>query len=218
VKLTGTNRLVPSRFPTTGLLDSVASPEDLELLFELDGWSNDRISGEFGLLSTLPRDEWVTGKPMASVIMAAFCHPRPEGGRFNSGDRGAWYAARSLATAHAEVAYHRTAELLEIGVLETTMQMRLYLANLEGDFHDVRPATRANREYHQPDSYDASQRLAARLLAEGSPGVIYRSVRHTGGECVACFRPRLVQRVRVAGHFEYRWTGMQEPSIARIAA
>jgi hypothetical protein len=217
VKLTGTNRLVASRFPTTGLLDAVASPEDLALLFELDGWSNDRISGEFGILSALPRDEWITGKPMASVIMAAFLHPRPEGGRFNSGERGAWYAARSLATAHAEVAYHRTAELFEIGVLEATMQMRLYLANLEGDFHDVRPVTRANREYHQPDSYEPSQRLAARLLAEGSPGVIYRSVRHPGGECVACFRPRLVQRVRVAGHFEYRWNGMPEPSITRIA-
>ena len=34
---------------------------------------------------------------MASVIMAAFCHPRPTGGRFNSSERGAWYAASSLA-------------------------------------------------------------------------------------------------------------------------
>jgi hypothetical protein len=218
MRLTGTNRLVASRYPTTGLLDAVASPEDLGLLFELDGWSNDRISGEFGLLSSLPREEWVVGKPMASVIMAAFCHTRPDGGRFHGGDRGAWYAARSLATAHAEVAYHRTAELREIGVLETSMQMRLYVANMEGEFYDVRPETRANRAYHQPDSYVESQRLGVRLLVEGSPGVIYRSVRHPGGECIACFRPKLVQRVRVGGHFEYRWTGGTEPSIIRLGA
>jgi hypothetical protein len=216
MKLNGTNRLVASRYPTTGLLDEVASPEDLELMFELDGWSNDRISGQLGILSSIPATEWVVGKPMASVVMAAFCHPRPGGGRFHAADRGAWYAARSVATAHAEVAYHRTAELREIGVSEATMQMRLYLANFDAEFYDLRPDTPANRPFHDPESYVESQRLGAMLLQDGTPGVIYRSVRHPGGECLACFRPRLVQRVRVGGHFEYRWSGGPEPSISRI--
>jgi RES domain-containing protein len=218
MRLTGTHRLVASRYPTTGLLDEVAAPGDLELMFELDGWSNDRVSGELGILSAIPASEWVIGKPMATVIMAAFCHPRPGGGRFNSAGRGAWYAARSLATAHAEVVFHRTVELSEIGVFETRVQMRLYLANFDAAFFDVRPDTRANRPFHDPASYVESQRLGAKLLEEGSPGVIYRSVRHPGGECVACFRPKLVQRVRVGGHFEYRWTGTSQPSIIHIGA
>ena len=61
--------------------------------------------------------------------MAAFCHPRPGGGRFSGPDRGAWYASLTLETAHAEVIYHRTAELAEIGVFETYVQERAYLAD-----------------------------------------------------------------------------------------
>lgn len=45
-------------------------------------------------------------------------HPRAAGG-FNSSERGAWYAANSLAAAHAELIYHRTLELAEIGVFKT---------------------------------------------------------------------------------------------------
>jgi RES domain-containing protein len=217
MQLTGTHRLVSSRYPTVGILDDVASPEDLEAVFELEGWTNDRISGELGILHAIPADEWVVGRPMASVIMAAFCHPRPGGGRFNSSTRGAWYAARSLATAHAEVAFHRTADLREIGVFETRMQMRLYLANFDAEFHDLRPRTAANEPYHDPLSYEASQGLAHSLLLQRSPGVIYRSVRHPGGECVACFRPKLVQRVRASTHYEYTWAGGPEPVIRKIA-
>ena len=92
-------RLVPSRYPTVGVFDRVASPDDLPELFELEGWTNDRLSAEAGLLHLIPRSEWVVG-PMSSVVMAAFCHPS-QGGRFNDEDRGAWYASRTLDTALA---------------------------------------------------------------------------------------------------------------------
>jgi len=46
------------------------------------------------------------------------------------------------------------------------------------------------------DSYKESQRLASELLEEGSPGIVYPSVRHQGGTCIACFRPALVNNVR----------------------
>jgi hypothetical protein len=32
-------------------------------------------------------------------------------------------------------------------------------------------------------------------------------VRRTGGECVALFRPRLVQNVRQSVHLRYAWDG-----------
>lgn len=153
---------------------------------------------------------------MASVIMAAYCHPRLGGGRFNGADRGAWYAAESLATAHAEVAYHRGLELWEVGVSEARLQMRLYRADFHAIFHDVRPETAANTAYHDPVSYVASQRLAAQLLEEGSNGVIYRSVRRPGGQCLACFRPALVMNVRSGGHYEYRWEGTRTPRIRSL--
>jgi hypothetical protein len=42
----------------------------------------------------------------------------------------------------------------------------------------------------------ASQHLARELLHQGSAGLIYPSVRHRGGTCLACFRPALVVNVR----------------------
>ena len=50
VRWRGAPRLVPSRYPVVGLLDRVAPPADLDAVFELEGWTNDRISGEVGLL------------------------------------------------------------------------------------------------------------------------------------------------------------------------
>lgn len=215
-RLKDTHRLIASRYPSVGILDAVASPDDLELIFKLEEWTNDRVSAELGILTTIPKDEWVTGRPMATVVMAAFCHPRPGGGRFNGPLRGAWYAARTLDTAHAEIIYHRTQELAEIGIFETRLQMRLYLANFNASFHDVRDDTPANKPFHNPNSYKASQKLASELFDQGSNGILYRSVRHPGGECLACFRPKLVQNVRAMHHFEYRWEGKPEPKITKL--
>jgi len=214
--LLDTCRLVPSLYPVAGILDTIASPEDLPFIFELESWTNDRISTELGLLHRLPREEWVAGRPMASVIMAAFCHPLPGGGRFNSSARGAWYAGTALATAHAEVVYHRGRELAEIGVFETRIQMRLYLADFDAAFHDVRADVPEHVPLHAPGSYAASQALACDLLEAGSNGVFYRSVRRPGGECLACFRPVLVGNVRPDAHFEYRWEGRHAPRIRRL--
>jgi hypothetical protein len=215
-RLRNTCRLIPSLFPAAGILDAIAAPEDLPYLFELESWTNDRISAELGILHSIPPEEWVTGRPMASVVMAAFCHPRPGGGRFNSPARGAWYAGLDLETAHAEVVHHRAAELAEIGVFETRIEERLYLADFNTEFHDVRAKTPRNAPYHDAQSYTASQALARDLLAAGSNGVLYRSVRRPGGECVACFRPALVSNVRPDAHFEYRWEGTLRPSIRRL--
>ena len=198
-----------------GLLDRVASPSDLDALFELESWTNDRINGALGLLRSIPHAEWVTGRPMASVIMAAFCHPRPGGGRFSSGDRGAWYAARAVETALAESGYHRTAELREVGGFETRVEMRVYLADFNARFVDVRAADSPANLY-DPESYVASQRFAGTVLESGGNGIVYRSVRHRGGQCRACFRPVLVRNVRVGGHYEFRWSGTPEPSVRKL--
>jgi hypothetical protein len=218
IRLVNTHRLIPSRYPPVGLFDLIAGPDDLETIVELEGWTNDRISAELGVSGKIPSTEWVIGRPMASVIMAAFCHPDPQGARFNGADLGAWYAARSLETAHREVVHHRTIELEEIGVLDARLQMREYLADLDAAFHDIRSDNPDFAPLYDPDSYVASQAFAQSLRAGGSNGVLYRSVRHRGGECVACFRPRLVANVRQTAHFEYRWSGTRLPTITRLQA
>jgi RES domain-containing protein len=216
-----TFRLIPSRYPSVGIFDAVASAEDLEAIFDLEGWTNDRISAELGVLHTIPRDEWLIGRPLARVVMAAFCHPRPDGGRFNDPSRGAWYAAFTLRTAHAEAIYHRTRKLEEIGGwFDTFVQMAAYLADFDAAFHDLR-ARRFSR-YLNPDSYAASQRLGRRMLDRGSNGIVYPSVRYRpsardrGGTCLACFRPQLVSRTRQGGFYEYRWSGERKPSVNKL--
>jgi hypothetical protein len=213
---TKTCRLVPSRHPSVGLFDRVASPDDIDAIIELEGWTNDRLSGELGILANIPRDEWVLGRPMASVIMAPFCHLNPGGGRFSIENRGAWYAGRTLETALAESIYHRTTELKEVGAYETRVEVRLYHADFKTRFHDVRAPGRANAPLHDPDDYEPSQKLGRQIFDEGGNGLVYRSVRDPGGECLVCYRPRLVLNVRAAAHYEYRWEGSPAPRVGRL--
>jgi hypothetical protein len=212
-----TARLVPSRYPSAGLFDKVASREDLELVIELEAWTNDRVNTEVGLIHAVPPEEWVTGKPMASVVMAAFCHPNPLGSRFSSAQRGAWYAGRHVDTAVAESLYHRGRELQEVGVTDARMEMRLYRADFRNTFHDLRGGDSSFARFLDPDSYAASQALAARLLASGSNGLVYPCVRSPGGECIAFFRPPLVAGVSNGGHYEFRWQSGAAPLVRRIA-
>jgi hypothetical protein len=114
--------------------------------------------------------------------------------------------------------FHKTRELFdEIGVTETYIQMRQYLTDFDAEFHDVRASPEYDAQ-HDPNNYEASQALALGLLANGSNGIICRSVRRPGGVCIACFRPRLVKNIRQGAHFEYRWAGAREPTITELAS
>jgi hypothetical protein len=210
-----TVRLIAGRYPSAGILDRIAAPEDLDAVFELEGWTNDRISTELGILHMLAREEWVVGIALATVVMAAYCHPRPGGGRFNDETRGAWYAAFNLKTAHAEAIHARTRELEEIGGwFDTSMQMVAYLADFNADFHDLRD--RRFAAFLDPDDYSSSQRLGRRLFDRGANGIVYPSVRERGGTCLVCFRPRLIRNVRQGAFYEYRWSGAREPAIRKL--
>jgi hypothetical protein len=215
-RLKDTHRLIPSVYPPTGLLDLITAPEDFEAVAELEGWTNDRISAELGLLHIVPAQEWVVGRANATAIMAAYCHPNEQGGRFTSSGRGAWYAALSIETAIRETVFHRTKEIAESGILETSVQMRQYLADFDTEFHDVRASPEFDSCY-DPNSYAVGQQLGAALLEGGSNGLWYRSVRNPGGECIVCFRPVLVNNVRTGAHFEYRWEGQREPKVTQLA-
>ena len=94
--------------------------------------------------------------------------------------------------------------------------MRLYHADFTGVFHDLRGRGEQFRGVYDPESYAASQQLGAALLGEEANGLVFDSVRHEGGECLACFRPALVRNVRVAAHYEYVWEGTPAPRVRRL--
>ena len=64
-------RVIPSRFPSIGLFERVARPEDFDALYALEAMTNDRIREEVGDISLLPADERLFG-PGSTCIMAAF--------------------------------------------------------------------------------------------------------------------------------------------------
>lgn len=194
-----THRLIPAKYIERGetvLTRLTRDRDQLKHLFALEGATNDRLLGEAGLLPGISLRELVFAVPYAHVVNAAFTHGNPRGNRFNPPERGAWYAGFSRRTAEVEVAFHRAVELQE--VLWTEKEVFTYvdfMADFRGEFHDLRGA-RAFRNCLDPVSYRASQRLASELLEKGSPGVVYPSVRHTGGVCLGCFRPAMVGNVR----------------------
>lgn len=215
VRQLDTHRLVPSRYSPGGdsvLVGIADDDEHLQAMFELDAATNDRLLAERDRLPGIGVEELVFGIPYASVIDAAFCHPHPLGARFSGPDRGAWYAGFELETSQAEVAFHKSVQLAEIGRFDDTVTYDDYLADFSATFHDLRRA-RGRRAWLDPGSYVASQQLAEHLLEEGSLGVVYPSVRHEGGTCLACFRPALVGNVRKARTYRFTWTGSETPEV-----
>jgi hypothetical protein len=73
-----------------------------------------------------------------------------------------------------------------------------FLADFHGEFHHLNKAEaqRCRQPDPIPECYRLSQALAIRLLYEGSPGIVYQSVRRPEGTCIACFRPALVVHPR----------------------
>ena len=210
-----TCRLLPSRF--ADLEDSVLSPladneQDLHDLFELDNATNARLQAQNGNAAGITMDELVFGVPNFRIVNAAFTYARPEGSRFNGGDRGAWYCAFDAETALAEVSFHKAVEYAEINRFDDSVQYQTMLADFTAPFHDLRGQPRY-LGCLTPDSYIESQILAERLLDGGSLGIIYPSVRLAGGINLACFRPALVGNVRKGAAYRLTWRGSPVPII-----
>ena len=195
-----THRLIPSAFDEETVLNRLTTDSDeLAALFELEGATNERLLGEAGLLPGITVRELVFGLSYSHIVNAAFTHAKPFGSRFNGSERGAWYAGFSLETAGIEVAFHKSEELREINWQEKEAFVYAdFLADFRGQFHDIRDDSRFAKCL-DPDSYATSQKLAGALLNKGSPGVVYPSVRHSRGTCIACFRPAVVNNVRKGG-------------------
>jgi RES domain-containing protein len=216
----GTHRLVPARYSDAGesVLSRIAgSDAELKDLAALEGATNDRLLAENARSTGIGPHELVFGVPNFRIVNAAFTHAHPLGSRFNGPDRGAWYAAFEIETAQSEVAFHRSVELAEVGWLTEEATFVDWQADFAADFHDLRADARF-ADCLDPGSYRASQRLAARLLSEGSLGVVYPSVRRAGGTCLACFRPALVSRARKAAAWTFTWSGEPRPQIRRVTA
>jgi RES domain len=220
VSFRDTVRLIPSKYRINedSVLTRLVPKGDDKILqdgFKVESRTNDRLLADLGLLPGISPQELVVNVPYASIINAAFTHARPDGARFNGPDRGAWYAAKSVRTAQAEVGYHQSVALWEVQRFNDELTYDEYLADFRGNFHDLRIGEDFVSAL-DPHSYKESQKLAETLLVSGSPGIVYPSVRHVGGICLACFRPALVTSVRKGRTFRFSWSGDPKPTITAI--
>ncbi len=204
-------RLIPSHFPPISVYDRVADPADLDAVFAVENLTNPRLRQEAGDISIIPPEDRVAG-PGTTPIMAAFAHLNPEGSRFSDGSYGVYYAGHTLATAIAETRYHRARFLAMTREDPIEIDMRTYLADLDGDLHDIRGRDDL-RDVYDRDSYVAGQTLARALKAINSYGIAYDSVRHAGGKCVAVFRPPALSNCVQGPHFGYVWDGEQITTV-----
>ena len=196
----------------------MASAEDWEALYWLESLTNPRLRDEVGEIELVPREDRIFG-PGASVIMAPFTHLNPEGSRFADDTFGAFYAAASLDTSIAETRYHR--EIFLRATRAAAARARhadATSADVAASFHDIRGKRDRMPDIYDPDSYVASQKLARSLKLAGSNGVVFDSVRHSGGQCLAIYRPRLIQNCRQGTHLRYVWDGERISQVYELRA
>lgn len=203
-------RIIASRYPTIDLFERVSSDSAVwDALIAAEMLVNPRVRDEIGEIHLVPPEERVSG-PGATYVMAAFTHLNPRGSRFSDGSYGIYYAGREFETALRETAWHfgRIAADSRDGVRYE--DMRVLSGKIDARFHEIEtlsPAAQAR--LLDSDSYAASQLFGARLREAGSNGLVYPSVRHPGGRCVAAFRPKAVDLPVQTKHLQYHYDGQR---------
>ncbi|MDO6705354.1 RES family NAD+ phosphorylase [Photobacterium sp. 1_MG-2023] len=200
-------RLIPSKYPPINLYEDVAEPEQLEAIFAVEALTNPRLAEETGDFSRVPAEERLVGIPHCSFVMAAFTHVNLDGGRFNTADFGAYYAASDVNTALKETVYHMERILGYTREPSQDIQMRSIQAWFTADLTDLTAQTHLDSALYHPTHYGASQALAVTLKESRCDGVWYESVRHRGHHCFALYKPNLVHKVCQSAHYVYKWNG-----------
>ncbi len=188
----GARRIISTRHPPIDLFEDIADPADWDLIIAEEMKSNPRIAATVGRLDLVPINRRPSG-PGASYLLAPFTHVSPERpGRFHDGTFGALYVARKFETAIAEVTHHAAIFLRATREAPGWIsQSRELVFSIDRTFHDIR-GSGAHEDAMAPDSYAVSQTLGIQLRADNSEGIVYASVRHPGGECLAAFWPDTV--------------------------
>ena len=212
VRLVSTARLRPP------VLEKLVSADEVAALAEIEGATSQRLLAEQRGAEGIGRDEFLHGVPYANFVNAAFAYWKPrEPNRFNA-TRGAWYAALDAETCIREVAFHMTEFLARSGKLKGVVEYAEMFASMAGEFVDLRQTP--GHPCLNPDpavGYPIGNAIADAARAEGLNGMIYPSVRHPGGICIAALRPHAVQSVAPGAVYRLEWSGDREPAITRIS-
>jgi RES domain len=202
-------RIIPSKFPPINFFEKLVDPHQMEALFVIESLTNDRLREEVGDLSLVKPEDRISG-PGSSIVMAAFTHiGNPT--RFSDGSFGVYYASKEIKTAIKETIYRRSQFLSYTAEKPGNITMRVYCGKILKPLHDIR--TEHYKILHHPEEYHLSQNFGADLKKLNSWGMVYRSVRDAGGECIAALRPPAISIPVQTKHLIYEWNGNE---IARV--
>lgn len=200
-------RVIHSRYPPKNLFD-VKDEAKNKILAEIESMTSDRIHRWREFIS--PED--VREGEGWGAVMASFCYVSP--GRFNTNTFGAYYCADSSHTAIAEWSYHNGKLWRDFGFNdEASAVVRCYVGSFKKNLVDLRADSKA----HAPNSYVYSQTKAQLLKVEGEYGLLYQSVRHSGGTCAALLRPPATTPVKQSAHFTVLWNGTEFTNFAKLS-
>ncbi|MPZ30226.1 MAG: RES domain-containing protein [Rhodospirillales bacterium] len=216
-----TVRLVSSARLRDPVLLKLVAEDELDALAEIEGATSSRVRTQVVGADHLDRRELVFGIPHAHFINAAFAYWLPRSlSRFNGPGRGAWYAALTVETCIAEVTFHIERELANVVEFNAVVEYAEMFASFVGDFVDVRDVT-PRPDYLDPNpakGYPAGNRLANAVRAAGHYGIVYPSVRSSGGTCFVALVPHAVQSVAQGKVIRLSWKGTPGPEIGEIAS
>ena len=207
VRWQATYRLVPTRYPPINLFERIADPGDWEALYELESLTNPRLRDEVGSISLVPKERRVAG-PGASIVMAPFTHASPlRPTRFTDGTYGVYYAGHHFETALREVAFHMERFHAATADPPLTESYRSYRGKIDKAMHDITDGTWRHLLSPDIENYERPQTFAKALRENGSNGLVYPSVRHPKGQCIAAFWPDVVSIPVQERHIELKWDG-----------
>ncbi|MBO9418858.1 RES family NAD+ phosphorylase [Labrenzia sp. R4_2] len=213
VRWARTFRIIRSLYPPIDLFEDIADPKDWEALASVEAKTNPRVRGEIGDLGKVPVHRRVSG-PGASYVMAPFVHCSPlRPGRFSDGRYGIYYAGNSENVALAETIYHHARFMASTREdAGWASQFRLLVGSVDADLTDVNDVPGV---LHASD-YGLSQKAGAEIRASGSDGLVWKSVRCAGGECLGAFWPDVVSIPVQSSHFSYHWNGDRVDFVKRL--
>jgi hypothetical protein len=205
VQWQGAVRIIRSLYPPIDLFEDIADPADWPLLLSAEQKTNPRVLQAVGRLDLVPAGRSVSG-PGASYLMSPFTHASPDRpSRFSDGSYGVLYIADSFEVALFETIHHHARFMAATREPPGwTSQVRELVLDVDGRLHDLHAAPPA---VFDPVDYGAGQALAAVLHRAGSDGVLYPSVRRSGGACVGLFYPDLALHPVQGRHLDYHWDG-----------
>jgi hypothetical protein len=196
-------RIIPSVYMPINFFEDLVDPSEMEILWEIESMTNERLRAETGDIFLVPAEDRVSGIG-SSVIMAAFTHIG-KASRFTDGSFGIYYASLSFETAVRETVYHREQFLAATHEEAGEITMRVYEGKVLKPLHDIRSSP--YKKYHKVQEYTESQSYGKQLKEAKSYGLLYNSVRHHGGQCIAALRPPAISIPVQSAHLRYAWDG-----------